>query len=234
MTYLPSIEIETHPNKSNASIIWLHGLGASGEDFASVVPELKTQLALENTHIRFVFPHAAEIPVSVNNGHKMPAWYDILNMPTQTRSKESAERTINQQQLLQSAQDIHRLIDREIERGIKSERILVLGFSQGGAVAYHAALTYPQPLAGLAGLSTYFPILTAPHVFSPSSNNQHIDIQIYHGSQDPVVNESLGLKAQRDLTDLGYQIQYRHYPMEHQVCYEQITDIAQWINQRLS
>ena len=100
-------------------------------------------------------------------------------------------------------------------------------------MAYHAALTYPKPLAGLAGLSTYFPTLTAPNSFTPNPSNQTIDIQIYHGTIDPVVNQSLGLKAQTDLAALGYQTQYQDYPMEHQVCYEQIQDIAQWIEAKL-
>lgn len=232
MTYLPAIEIEP-PTDASASIIWLHGLGASGDDFAALVPELKKMLGNTFNHIRFIFPHAAEIPVTVNGGYSMPAWYDILDMPTHTAAGESAERQINQDQLLASASDIQNLIDREISRGIKSERILILGFSQGGAVAYHAALTYPHTLAGLAGLSTYFPTLTTPHGFSGGEQNKNIDIQIYHGSQDPVVNESLGLKAQSDLVNLGYQTQYHNYPMEHQVCYEQVQDIAQWIQSKL-
>ncbi|CCK75109.1 MAG: carboxylesterase [Oleispira antarctica] len=237
MPYLPAIEIEpanTDLNNSQAtSIIWLHGLGASGDDFAALVPELKTLLGASVNNIRFIFPHASEIPVTINGGISMPAWYDILDMPTQVKVGESAERKINQSQLLASAKDIQNLIDREIERGVNSERILVLGFSQGGAVAYHAALTYPHSLGGLAGLSTYFPILSAPNTFVPSPNNQNIDIQIYHGNIDPVVNQSLGLKAQSDLTTLGYQIQYHDYPMEHQVCYEQVKDIADWIQAKL-
>lgn len=237
MTYLPAIEIEpSNPQTATASILWLHGLGASGDDFASLVPELKTMLQEnggDGDTIRFIFPHAAEIPVTINGGAHMPAWYDILDMPTQVQTGQSAERKINQTQLLESVKDIQHLIDREIERGIKSERILVLGFSQGGAVAYHAALTYPLPLAGLAGLSTYFPILSAPRAFAPSKNNQHIDIQIYHGTLDDVVDQSLGLKAQSDLTSLGYQPKYQDYPMAHQVCYEQVQDIAQWIETRL-
>jgi phospholipase/carboxylesterase len=243
MTYLPAIEIEpttstsTESKTATASIIWLHGLGASGDDFASLVPELKAMLkqyGSSSETIRFIFPHAAEIPVTINGGMSMPAWYDILDMPTQVKAGESAERQINQNQLLDSAKNIQQLIDREIERGVKSERILILGFSQGGAVAYHAALTYPKPLAGLAGLSTYFPILTAPHSFMPHNNNKHIDIQIYHGSLDGVVDQSLGLKAQSDLSALGYQTQYQDYPMEHQVCYEQVQDIAQWIQAKLN
>jgi len=237
MTYLPAIEIEPSNQGAshtvNASIIWLHGLGASGDDFAALVPELKNMLGDTFNNIRFIFPHAAEIPVTVNGGFSMPAWYDILDMPTNTKNGESAERQINQDQLLSSTKEIQKLIDREIERGINSERILILGFSQGGAVAYHAALTYPQTLAGLAGLSTYFPTLTAPHSFTPSKQNKNIDIRIYHGSQDPVVNESLGLKAQTDLTHLGYKTHYQDYPMEHQVCYEEVLDIAQWIQNSL-
>jgi phospholipase/carboxylesterase len=230
MKYLPAIEVEPPEGQTaNASIIWLHGLGATGNDFASLVPELKTMMGASINDIRFIFPHASEISVTINGGIAMPAWFDILDMPTQVKAGESAEREINQSQLLASAKDIHRLIDREIERGVKSERILVLGFSQGGAVAYHAALTYPHSLAGLAGLSTYFPMLTAPNNFVAHQNNQNIDIQIYHGSLDPVVNQSLGLKAHNDLHNLGYQTQYHDYPMEHQVCYEQVQDIAQWI-----
>jgi len=239
---LPAIEIESPTHTATASIIWLHGLGASGNDFASLVPELKNMWQQEGIdrqetgfdNIRFIFPHAADIPVTINGGATMPAWYDILDMPTQVKAGQSAERAINQSQLLASAQDIQHLIDREIERGIKSERILVLGFSQGGAVAYHAALTYPQPLAGLAGLSTYFPILTTPNTFVPSKTNQNIDIQIYHGTLDGIVDQSLGLKAQSDLTSLGYQPQYQDYPMEHQVCYEQVQDITQWIQAKLN
>jgi len=230
---LPAIEIESPTHTATASIIWLHGLGATGDDFASLVPELKKMLGKVFNNIRFIFPHAAEIPVTVNGGFSMPAWYDILDMPTNTQAGESAEREINQSQLLASAKDIQNLIDREIERGIQSDRILLLGFSQGGAVAYHAALTYPKTLAGLAGLSTYFPTLTAPNSFTPNPSNQGIDIQIYHGTIDPVVNQSLGLKAQTDLAALGYQTQYQDYPMEHQVCYEQIQDIAQWIEAKL-
>jgi phospholipase/carboxylesterase len=235
MKYLPAIEIESPAGQiANASVIWLHGLGASGDDFASLVPELKTMMGASFNNIRFIFPHAAEIPVTINGGIAMPAWYDILDMPTHVQAEKSAEREINQNQLLASAKDIHHLIDREISRGIKSERVLVLGFSQGGAVAYHAALTYPHTLAGLAGLSTYFPVLTSPNNFVANKHNQSIDIQIYHGSLDPVVNQSLGLKAQSDLRNLGYQTQYHDYPMEHQVCYEQVQDIAQWIQAKFA
>jgi phospholipase/carboxylesterase len=231
---LPAIEIEpsnqlSKSQTATASIIWLHGLGATGDDFASLVPELKGMLGEVCNSIRFIFPHAPEIPVTINGGMVMPAWYDILGMPTQAQ----AEREINQNQLLSSVKGIQALIDREIERGVKSERILVLGFSQGGAVAYHAVLSYPQPLAGLGGLSTYFPTLDTNNRLPTSPANQGIDIQIYHGTFDPIVQLSLGQKAQQDLTRLGYQTQWHDYPMEHQLCYEQVQDIATWINSQL-
>lgn len=236
MTTLPSIEIPAYKpaSEQTASIIWLHGLGASGDDFATLVPEFKKMLGPIFSQIRFIFPHAPAIPVTINGGMTMPAWYDLLDMPTNVQNGESAERKINQSQLLQSAQAVQQLIDIEIARGIKSERILLLGFSQGGAVAYHAALTYPKTLAGLAGLSTYFPTLTAPLAFKPSVSNANIDIQIYHGTLDAIVHPSLGLKAHNDLSQLGYQPQYQDYPMEHQVCYEQVQDIAQWIEAKLA
>lgn len=235
MDYLPAIQIETQHylgfdlSSPSVSIIWLHGLGASGQDFADLVPELIKTLKLDvkSPNIRCIFPHAAEIPVTINGGFVMPAWYDIFGMP----SEPNAERKINTQQLLDSVNSIQRLIDREIKRGVASEKILLLGFSQGGAVAYHAALTYPETLAGLAGLSTYFP--TQDLDFAPSEKNQNIDIQIYHGSFDPVVNEALGLKAQEDLDALGYQTSYQSYPMQHQLCLEQVEDISRWIKQQV-
>lgn len=234
MTYLPAIEIQpTHT--ATASIIWLHGLGASGNDFAGLVPELNKMLGHpdgNHNNIRYIFPHAAEIPVTINGGFSMPAWYDILSIPTSATS--SGERSLNQDQFLSSVRDIQNLIDRELERGIKSENILVLGFSQGGSVAYYSALTYPHTLAGVAGLSTYFPLMTPPDTFTPSENNQGIDIQIFHGEHDPVVNESLGIKAKDDLSTLGYSPQYHHYPMEHQVCFEEVRDIAIWIKEKLN
>lgn len=231
MNYLPAIEIESQANSGiavSASIIWLHGLGASGHDFVELVPELskRTQAQLGNTNIRYVFPHAAEIAVTINNGMAMPAWYDIFDMPAGI----NAERKINNQQFLNSVQQVQDLIDREIERGVASDNILVLGFSQGGAVAYHAALSYSHTLAGLAGLSTYFPTLVD---FTPSEENKGMEIEIYHGSLDPVVNESLGLKAKNDLTQLGYQVVYHNYAMQHQLCLEQVQDIAQWMSNKL-
>ncbi|QUM82180.1 carboxylesterase [Moritella sp. 5] len=219
MTYLPCVEIE--PNLSaNASVIWLHGLGANGHDFAPVVP----MIALPVEHqVRYVFPHAPDIKVTINNGYKMPAWYDILEM--------TLERKIDMSGLMISVEQVQHLIQREIDRGIDSARIIVAGFSQGGAVAYQSALTFPQPLAGLMVMSSYFATYKTIEVHK---NNLTLPIHVYHGSADPVVAESLGLDAVKYLEALGYEPRYSRYPAEHTVTPQQINDISQHITQFLS
>jgi len=218
MTILPCIEIETTKSPS-ASVIWLHGLGANGHDFAPIVEELNLPTSLPT---RFILPHAGEIPITINNGYIMPAWYDILEM--------GESRKINIEQLLHSVQSIHTLIDRERERGIAANQIFVIGFSQGGAVAYHAALTYPEKLAGVMGLSTYFP--TADTIDCHASN-LNIPIKIFHGSRDPMVVESLGRQAYTDLQTLGYQVDYKNYPIEHEVCQKEVSDISLFLQYHL-
>lgn len=218
MYLLPAIEVESGAPIS-AAVIWLHGLGASGHDFEPIVPELGLSPDLG---IRFVFPHAPEIPVTINGGYVMPAWYDILEM--------NLDRKVDTAQLKASAADVTRLIDREIERGISSERIVIAGFSQGGAVGYEAALSYPKPLAGLMAMSTYF--ATADSIELSESNKQ-LPMHIYHGSADPVVREALGQLAYRRLTDMGFKPGFSSYPMEHSVCLEQIKDIADQLNEWL-
>lgn len=218
MTLLPAIEQTTdaHPD---AAIIWLHGLGADGSDFAPIVPELRLPPELK---IRFLFPHAPKIPVTVNGGFVMPAWFDIFTM--------DIDRKVDTDQLMTSAGHIQAFIDAEIERGIASERILLAGFSQGGAVAYQLALTYPKPLGGLLAMSTYF---ATSATIERNPVNAGIPIEIHHGIQDPVVPIALGQQAAEELTDLGYSVQYRTYPMEHNVCQEQIYHISSWIQDRL-
>ena len=218
MALLPNIEIETQANP-DAAVIWLHGLGADGNDFAPVVPELALPPDLK---IRFIFPHAPAIPVTINGGYVMPAWYDILEM--------QIERQVDVAQLLVSAGEISALINRELERGIMSKRILVAGFSQGGAVAYQTALSYPEPLGGLLAMSTYF--ATAESI-EPDPANGQISIEIHHGLHDPVVPERLGRLALKRLEELGYQPEYKTYPMEHGVCPEQLGDVSRWIQERL-
>jgi phospholipase/carboxylesterase len=218
MNYLSSVEVEPTTD-ANASVIWLHGLGADGHDFESIVPEL----ALPKTSaIRFVFPHSPSIPVTINGGMTMPAWYDILDM--------SIERKVDLAQLTVSADAVQALIDREIERGIKAERIIIAGFSQGGAVAYQAALTYGQALGGLLAMSTYF---ATKETIQIDDNNKSLNINVMHGSEDPVVAPLLGEQAINALTEMGFQPVYKQYPMPHSVCAEQISDIAQWLQARL-
>ncbi|MEH6470721.1 MAG: carboxylesterase [Halopseudomonas sp.] len=219
MPYLPAIEIDP-AQPATAAIIWLHGLGADGHDFAPIVPELRLP---EQLAVRFIFPHAPSIPVTINNGMVMPAWYDILEM--------DIDRKVDEVQLRSSAAAVKLLIDREIERGIDSRRILIAGFSQGGAVNYQAALSYDKPLGGLLALSTYF--ATADSI-EPHPANRQLPIQIYHGSLDPVVPETLGRSSFDTLTAMGYQPDYQTYSMEHAVCPAQISHIGQWISARLT
>jgi len=217
MPYLPSVEVEPEQT-ADAAVIWLHGLGADGHDFEPVVKELALP---QDLAIRFVFPHAPSMPVSINNGHVMPAWYDIRSM--------QIERQIDKAQLMKSAAAIGALVAREMERGIKSDRIVIAGFSQGGAVAYQLALSYPKPLAGLFGLSTYF----ATHdVVEPSPENQALPILICHGLHDPLVPEALGRHSCEALRQMGYEPEYKTYPMEHSVCMEEIMAISNWLQAR--
>ena len=220
MNFLPAVE-KIYPQgcEPDAAIIWLHGLGSDGHDFAGIVPELRLPPSLK---LRFVFPHAPMMPVTVNGGYVMPAWYDILEM--------DVGRKVDTAQLMRSAEAVHALIDRELSRGVTSDRIILAGFSQGGAVILQAALSYPKPLAGALSLSSYFP---TAEVVQPSPANQRLAILLCHGTNDPVVNESLGRKAEEDLRQMGYITQYRHYPMEHSVCLEEIHDISAWIQERL-
>lgn len=211
MEYLPAVEIEPKQT-ATASVIWLHGLGADGNDFVPIIPELKLP---EDLAVRFIFPHAPKLPVTINNGHVMPAWYDILEM--------SIDRSVDVAQLEKSAQAIADLIDREIERGIPSEKIILAGFSQGGAVAYQCGLTYPKPLAGILALSTYF---ATPETIKTHDANDDIPVHIFHGTKDPVVPEFLGQQARDVLKHMGYQCTYRTYPMEHSVVMEEIEDIG--------
>ena len=219
--YLDCVIVEHNPsNKTiDKSVIWLHGLGASGHDFEPVVPELGLDLQLA---VRFVFPHAPRIPVTVNGGMVMPAWYDILEM--------SLDRKVDVVQIEKSAAAIRDLIQREIERGVNPENIVIAGFSQGGAVAYQTALTYPQRLAGLLTLSTY---LAVEDTSNYTAINKDLPIKIDHGTQDPVVPVVLGQRANETLTNQGYQVEFNTYPMAHQVCLPQIKAIGQWLNKVL-
>jgi len=218
MQLLDAVETIHNPNNLpvDRAVIWLHGLGANGHDFEPVVPEL----GLDGKHsVRFVFPHAPAIPVTINQGYVMPAWYDIFEM--------SLARKIDVVQIERSAQRIRDLIAREIERGVAPEHIVLAGFSQGGAVAYHTALSYDKPLAGLLTLSTY---LATKDSLQLSDANKQLNGAIHHGMHDNVVPEQLGRQAKDWLEAQGYQPSYHTYPMAHQVCLPQIKLIGQWLN----
>lgn len=203
-----------------AAIIMLHGLGASGHDFESLPAVLSLPASLG---VRFIAPHAPTLPVTVNNGMEMPAWYDITSM--------ALNREIDEVQLRDSARYVQRLIDEQIASGIDSRRILVAGFSQGGAVAYEAALTYPEPLAGVLALSTYF---ATADTIEPSPVNRSLTIEIHHGSEDPVVDERLGQRAAERLEAMGYAVNYRSFPMAHTLSQAQLPAIREWLIERLS
>ncbi|MCL1979538.1 MAG: alpha/beta hydrolase [Proteobacteria bacterium] len=212
MSLLPAIELETS-SRPDGAIIWLHGLGADGSDFAPIVPELQLPADMG---IRFIFPHAPAMAVTVNNGYVMPAWFDVLDM--------TINRRVDTAQLLVSAAKINQLVDRELARGIDSRRIVLAGFSQGGAVAYQVSLACSAPLGGLLAMSTYF--ATSDSIVL-SEANRRLPIEIHHGIYDPVVPLALGHRADEYLRGQGYEVVFRSYPMDHSVCPEQITHIAQ-------
>jgi phospholipase/carboxylesterase len=218
MSFLPCIDIEPK-TPATATVILLHGLGADGNDFVPIVSEMRLPSSMA---VRFIFPSAPSIPVTINGGYVMPAWYDITEL--------NIDRKIDTTQLIDAAEQIRRLIDREIDRGIPSNRIVLAGFSQGGAVSYQTALTYMQPLAGLLCMSTYF---ATRDTITPNSANKNLPIFICHGSRDPMVPERLGLEAREKLVAMGYSVEYKSYPVEHSVCPEEIADMSQWLQRVL-
>jgi len=185
-----------------------------------VVPELGLPADLPT---RFVFPHAPQIPVTINGGMVMPAWYDIIGL--------GGEGPTDVDGIRRSADQIDALIEREIERGVPSERIVIAGFSQGGAVAYEVALRHPKKLAGLMALSTYF---ATQDSVALSDANPGLPVFIAHGQFDPMVPEAGGSQAAQALEGKGYQPAYKTYPMEHAVCLEEIQDIAAFLKQTLA
>lgn len=212
---LEAIEIETAP-QPDAAIVWLHGLGADGSDFVPIVPELRLPARLR---ARFVFPHAPVRPVTINAGVRMRAWFDIAALDG-THEDEAG---------LRAAQhEIEALIARERERGVASDRIVLAGFSQGGALALHTALRYRERLAGVIALSTWLP-LAGTLSAQASAANAATPIFLAHGSDDPLVPLALAQASRAALARLGYAVEWRAYPMEHGVCAEEIADIAAFL-----
>lgn len=208
---------------ADAAVIWLHGLGASGHDFPPVVAELGLP---EDHAVRFVFPHAPRIPVTINGGMVMPAWYDILNM-------DFDQRRVDEDGVRASAARLEDLVARERERGIPAARIVLAGFSQGGAIALHAGLRHPERLAGVLALSTYLAV-DGDVGEERAAANRDVPILQCHGSQDPMVPMAKGEAARDRLRELGYGVEWEDYPMQHQVCMEEIERIGAWLRQVLS
>jgi phospholipase/carboxylesterase len=220
---LESIEIESGKNPT-ASVIWMHGLGADGNDFVPIVNELHLEDARA---IRFIFPHAPMQPVSINNGYVMRAWYDVTYGDLEGKSKRADEKGLRASQAA-----VNLLVEREIERGTPAARIVLAGFSQGGAMALQAGLRYPQRLAGLMVLSSYLP-LAEQTVQEAAAANAGTPIFMAHGTQDPVVPYAMGAESQAKLQQLGYPVEWHEYAMPHSVCLEEIHDIAAWLRRIL-
>ncbi len=216
---LECIEIETGPGPQ-ASIIWMHGLGADGGDFVPIVDELQ----LPSTAIRFVFPHAPTRPVTINGGTVMRAWYDIASADLARREDD--------QGLRESSSQIEALIAREKMRGSPANRIVLAGFSQGGAIALFCGLRFPERLAGIMALSTYLPLLEKLNAERHVAN-VGVPILMAHGIQDPVVTLQRAAASKTALDDAGYRIDWREYAMAHSVCAEEIRDIGAWIRKVL-
>ena len=216
MRLLPCVAIPTR-QPPIASVIWLHGLGADGHDFASVVPLLNLP---REKPIRFIFPHAPSIPVTMNNGYIMPAWFDVVALDGEPPADETG--------ILQSIAYIEALIQHENDHGVPTNKIILAGFSQGGAIALLTALLYKESLAGVMGLSTYLP-LQKKLVAERSKANKSIPIFLAHGKNDPVLPLALGKESKVCLDKLGYKVRWHEYSMEHTVCDDELKDISRWI-----
>jgi len=203
-------------NDAEYAIIWLHGLGADGHDFVPIVPELK----LDDYAIRYIFPNAPARPVTINQGMAMPAWYDIRGMDIADKEDSIG---------MKESQDyLNGLINREIEKGIDPKKIILAGFSQGGAVALYTMLRFPQALGGCMALSTYLPFmsLSKSEIEKVSTSTP---IFWGHDNQDTVVPKDLGITSQEHLLELGFSIEFHTYDIPHSVCAEEVIDITRWL-----
>lgn len=221
MDFLPCVE-KTLGHDVDAAVIWLHGLGADGHDFEPVVDQLGVTSA---TGMRFLFPHAPVQPVTLNAGYEMRSWFDLYSL--------KFDEKLDLLGIRRSAEAIDALIAREQERGVASERIILAGFSQGGALAMYCALRYPKRLAGAIGLSTFFPFNSALDS-ERSAANAGLSIFIGHGLVDPTVNYMFGVQTKTLLSGLGYPVEFHDYSMAHSVCPEEIEAIGKWINRILA
>ena len=216
MHFLPHVEVATGADPV-ASVIWMHGLGADGWDFVPIVRELPLP---EEMPIRFIFPHAPERPVTINNGHVMRAWYDI--------AMTDIARLPDERGIRESQAEVERLIARERDRGMPSERIVLAGFSQGGAMSLQVGLRHTERLAGIMALSSY--LLLEDSLDSEASGaNRLTPILMVHGTQDPVIPVQLAENSRRKLEAAGYRVQWHTWPMPHSVCQEEVLAIAEFL-----
>ena len=217
--FLETIELETGPNPT-AAVIWMHGLGADGNDFVPIVNELDLSGA---PAIRFIFPHAPKIPVTINNGYVMRAWYDVSLGDLEGNTKRADEAGVRQSQA-----QIGALISRENDRKIPFKNIVLIGFSQGGAISLQTGLRYAETLAGVMALSCYLPCADS-FAAEAAPANAKTPLFIAHGTQDSVVPYAMGRNSRDVLTKAGYAVDWHEYPMPHSVCLEEVRDIGAWL-----
>lgn len=217
-----TVEVE-RGQQPDASVIWLHGLGADGHDFEPLVPQLDLAPDL---CIRFVFPHAPMRPVTINGGMTMRAWYDILSLDRTAPQDETGIRD--------SATVLEWLVEREQQRGCRYDRIVLAGFSQGGAIALYTAVRFPQRLAGVIALSTYLPLAESfPQEFPTGDHARALPILMAHGTYDPMLPVALGQTSRQVLQSAGYRVEWHEYPMAHAVCAEEVAAVSAWLNRVL-
>jgi phospholipase/carboxylesterase len=211
--------IEVNPSvKPAATIIWLHGLGADGHDFEPIVPELRLPDSLP---VRFVFPHAPERAVAINAGMVMRAWFDIFDLNLDADS-------VDKEQFLESAAMLEALIESELRSGLASDRIVLAGFSQGGAMVLHTGLHFQKRLAGILAMSMHLPTL-GDRSAALSPVNREVPIMMAHGQMDPVIPLAKAIETRQELSRLGYAVSWHEYPIQHSVCAEEVADIRAWL-----
>jgi len=218
---LETLELETGP-RPTAAVIWLHGLGADGYDFEPIVPELDLPAA---PAVRFVFPHAPMRPITINGGAVMRGWYDVMSLEGVRREDDAGVRA--------SQTSVDELIARELARGVPAARLILAGFSQGGAIALQTGLRHPERLAGIMALSTYLP-LAATLAAEASAANRDVPIFMAHGRDDSLIPIERATISRETLRAAGYKLEWHDYAMEHAVCREEIEDIAAWLRRVLA
>jgi len=225
MTDDKPIILQTSPDDSreaDAAVIWLHGLGADGSDFVPILSELRLPASI---NVRFIFPHAPVRPITINQGYRMRGWYDVTSLDIADRDDEAG--------IVESSTILTRLCDEQLAQGIAAERIIVAGFSQGGAIALHAGLRYPRTLGGIMALSTYLP-MQQRLVQEAAAANRNTPVFMAHGMHDDVVAMQFGMQTRTLLQQQGYQVQWQDYAMGHSVCMEEIGDISDWLGSVLA